>query len=67
MGSNYGDLAKLDFVSWGGAMSQRQLPKDMIKSLSNSEERMYITPDREVLPERKMGQIVQRQIIVLEK
>jgi tRNA G10 N-methylase Trm11 len=45
----------------------KMLPKDMIKSLSNSEERMYITPEREVLPERKMGQIVQRQIIVLEK
>jgi tRNA (guanine10-N2)-dimethyltransferase len=45
----------------------KMLPRDMIKSLSNSEERMYITPDRDVLPERKMGQIVQRQIIVLEK
>ncbi|MHA1135212.1 MAG: TRM11 family SAM-dependent methyltransferase [Candidatus Thorarchaeota archaeon] len=45
----------------------KMLPKDMIKSLSNSEERMYITPERDVLPERKMGQIVQRQIIVLEK
>jgi tRNA (guanine10-N2)-dimethyltransferase len=45
----------------------KMLPRDMIKSLSNTEERMYITPDREVLPERKMGQIVQRQLIVLEK
>ena len=45
----------------------KMLPKDMIKSLSNSEERTYITPERDVLPERKMGQIVQRQIIVLEK
>ena len=44
----------------------KMLPKDMIKSLSNSEERMYITPERNVLPERKMGQIVQRQIIVLQ-
>jgi hypothetical protein len=43
------------------------LPADMIKSLSNSDERLYITPNREVLPERKMGQIVQRQLIVLEK
>ena len=43
------------------------LPADMIDSLSNSDERLYITPNREVLPERKMGQIVQRQLIVLEK
>ncbi|MBE0526190.1 MAG: hypothetical protein IH631_04560, partial [Candidatus Thorarchaeota archaeon] len=45
----------------------RMLPSDMIKSLSNSEERFYITPEREVLPERKMGQIFQRQLIALEK
>ncbi len=45
----------------------RMLPADMIKSLSNSDERLYITPNREVLPERKLGQIVQRQLIVLEK
>ena len=45
----------------------RILPADMIKSLSNDDERMYITPEREMLPERKMGQIIQRQLIVLEK
>ncbi len=45
----------------------KMLPKDMIKSLSDSDRRLRITPEREVLPERKMGQIVQRQIIVLEK
>jgi len=45
----------------------RMLPKDMIRSLSDSDRRLRITPEREVLPERKMGQIVQRQIIVLEK
>jgi len=45
----------------------RMLPQDMIKSLSDSDRRLRITPEREVLPERKMGQIIQRQIIVLEK
>jgi tRNA G10 N-methylase Trm11 len=45
----------------------KMLPASMIQSLSNDNERMYITPDREVLPERKMGQIVQRQVIALEK
>ena len=45
----------------------KMLPADMIKSISNSDERLRISPDREVLPERKMGQIVQRQLIALEK
>jgi len=45
----------------------RMLPKDMIRSLSDNDKRLRIAPEREVLPERKMGQIVQRQIIVLEK
>ena len=50
-----------------GFIVYRMLPNDMIKSLSDSDKRLRITPDREVLPERKMGQVVQRQIIVLEK
>lgn len=56
-----------EMIEGTGLGVYKMLPKDMIQSLSNSEERMYITPEREVLPERKMGQIVQRQIIVLEK
>ncbi len=45
----------------------RMLPADMIKSISDSDERLQISPNRQVLPERKIGQIVQRQLIALEK
>lgn len=56
-----------EMIEGTGLGVYRMLPSDMIKSLSNSEEQLYITPEREVLPERKMGQIVQRQLIALEK
>ncbi|MFW9844639.1 MAG: TRM11 family SAM-dependent methyltransferase [Candidatus Thorarchaeota archaeon] len=56
-----------EMIEGTGLGVYKMLPADMINSLSDSEERLYITPNREVLPERKMGQIVQRQIIVLEK
>ena len=56
-----------EMIEGTGLGVYRMLPADMIKSLSDSDERLYITPNREVLPERKMGQIVQRQLIVLEK
>jgi tRNA (guanine10-N2)-dimethyltransferase len=59
------DIRKM--VHGTGLGIYKMLPKSMIQSISNDNERMYITPDREVLPERKMGQIVQRQIITLEK
>ena len=56
-----------EMIEGTGLGIYKMLPADMIKSLSNSDERLYITPNREVLPERKMGQIVQRQLIALEK
>ncbi len=43
------------------------LPADMIKSKSNTNPRLKLTPEREQLPERKRGQIVQRAIVALEK
>lgn len=45
----------------------RLLPKDMIRSRSVGDSRLIITPEREQLPERKRGQIVQRAVIALEK
>ena len=56
-----------EMIEGTGLGVYKMLPADMIKSLSNDDERLYITPERPVLPERKMGQIVQRQLIVLEK
>ncbi|TFG31670.1 methyltransferase domain-containing protein [Candidatus Thorarchaeota archaeon] len=56
-----------EMIKGTGLGVYRMLPAEMIKSLSNDDERMYITPEREMLPERKMGQIVQRQLIALEK
>ncbi|MGY5859789.1 MAG: DNA methyltransferase, partial [Candidatus Thorarchaeota archaeon] len=51
-----------DMIEGTGLGVYKMLPAEMIKSLSNDDERLYITPERSVLPERKMGQIVQRQI-----
>ena len=45
----------------------RMLPADMIRSKSDTNPRLKITPEREQLPERKRGQVVQRSVIVLEK
>jgi len=45
----------------------RLLPSDMIRSKSNQDPRLIINPEREHLPERKRGQIVQRAIVALEK
>lgn len=56
-----------EMIKGTGLGVYRMLPADMIKSISDSDEDLRITPNREVLPERKMGQIVQRQLIVLEK
>ncbi|GAH05156.1 unnamed protein product, partial [marine sediment metagenome] len=56
-----------EMIKGTGLGIYRMLPADMIKSISDSDENLRITPNREVLPERKMGQIVQRQLIVLEK
>lgn len=56
-----------EMIKGTGLGVYRMLPADMIKSISDSDERLRISPNREVLPERKMGQIVQRQLIALEK
>jgi len=56
-----------ELIKGTGLGIYRMLPADMIKSLSDSDERLRISPNREVLPERKMGQIVQRQLIAFEK
>jgi len=45
----------------------RLLPAGIIQSRSESDERLRINPGRDLLPERKRGQIVQRAIIALEK
>ncbi|TFG34983.1 methyltransferase domain-containing protein [Candidatus Thorarchaeota archaeon] len=45
----------------------RMLPSDMIRSMSSTDERLRISPEREQLPERKRGQVVQRAVVALEK
>ncbi|MHA2395729.1 MAG: TRM11 family SAM-dependent methyltransferase, partial [Candidatus Thorarchaeota archaeon] len=45
----------------------RMLPSDSIKSRKNIDPRLKIRPSRELIPERKRGQVVQRALIVLEK
>jgi len=45
----------------------RLLPAGIIQSRSESDKRLRINPGRDLLPERKRGQIVQRAIIALEK
>jgi tRNA G10 N-methylase Trm11 len=56
-----------EMIKGTGLGVYRMLPTDMLKSISDSDDRLRISPEREVLPERKMGQIVQRQLIALEK
>jgi tRNA G10 N-methylase Trm11 len=45
----------------------RMLSADSIKTRADIHERLKIRPGRELIPERKRGQIVQRAVIVLEK
>ncbi len=45
----------------------RLLPEKMIRRDQAVDDQLKIRPEREQLPERKMGQKVQRSIIVLEK
>jgi tRNA G10 N-methylase Trm11 len=45
----------------------RMLPAEVINSKSDKNPRLRIRPSRELIPERKRGQIVQRALIVLEK
>jgi tRNA G10 N-methylase Trm11 len=45
----------------------RMLSDESIKTGKNIDTRLKIRPNRELIPERKRGQIVQRAVIVLEK
>jgi len=67
--SNSGPLSidVKQMVKGTGLGIYRLLPSDMIRSRSNTDQRLKIIPEREQLPERKRGQIVQRAIIALEK
>jgi len=45
----------------------KMLSADSIKTRADIHERLKIRPSRELIPERKRGQVVQRAVIVLEK
>jgi tRNA G10 N-methylase Trm11 len=45
----------------------RLLPAGIIHSRSEGDKRLRINPGRDLLPERKRGQIVQRAVVALEK
>jgi SAM-dependent methyltransferase len=65
-----GDSISVDFrdlTRGTGLGLYRMLSSDSIKSISKSDPLVRIRPDRELIPERKRGQIVQRALIVLEK
>ncbi len=67
--SNKGSLSVdiRQMIKGTGLGIYRLLPADMIKSRSDTDPRLKLTPERDVLPERKRGQIVQRAIVALEK
>jgi hypothetical protein len=50
-----------------GLTLYRMLSSESIKTRSDIDPRLKIRPGRELIPERKKGQLVQRAIIVLEK
>jgi tRNA G10 N-methylase Trm11 len=56
-----------DLTRGTGLALYRMLPGDSIKSRKNIDPRLRIRPGRELIPERKRGQVVQRALIVLEK
>ena len=56
-----------DLTRGTGLALYRMLPGDSIKSRKNIDPRLRIRPSRELIPERKRGQVVQRALIVLEK
>jgi hypothetical protein len=45
----------------------RLLPAGIIQSRSAGDKRLKLNPGRDLLPERKRGQIVQRAVLALEK
>ena len=50
-----------------GLTLYRMLSSETIKTRSDIDPRLKIRPGRELIPERKKGQLVQRAVIVLEK
>lgn len=56
-----------DLTRETGLSLYRMLPSDLIKTRKDIDSRLKIRPGRELIPERKRGQIVQRALIVLEK
>lgn len=56
-----------DLLNGTGLALYRMLPGDSIKSRKDIHPRLKIRPSRELIPERKRGQVVQRALIVLEK
>ncbi|MHA1963865.1 MAG: TRM11 family SAM-dependent methyltransferase [Candidatus Thorarchaeota archaeon] len=56
-----------DLLRGTGLALYRMLPGDSIKSRKDIHPRLRIRPSRELIPERKRGQAVQRSLIVLEK
>ena len=56
-----------DLIRGTGLALYRMLPSDVLKSKSDNNPRLKIRPSRELIPERKRGQAVQRSLIVLEK
>lgn len=56
-----------DLTRETGLSLYRMLPSDLIKTRKDIDSRLKIQPGRELIPERKRGQIVQRALIVLEK
>ncbi len=56
-----------DLIRDTGLTLYRMLASNSIKSRKEIDPRLKIRPERELIPERKRGQLVQRAIIVLEK
>jgi tRNA G10 N-methylase Trm11 len=56
-----------DLTKGTGLALYRMLSSDSIMSRKNTDPRLKIRPERELIPERKRGQTVQRALIVLEK
>ena len=56
-----------DLLNGTGLALYRMLPGESIKNRKDVHPRLRIRPSRELIPERKRGQAVQRALIVLEK
>jgi len=56
-----------DLMRGTGLSLYRMLSSDSIMNRKNIDPRLRIRPGRELIPERKRGQVVQRALIVLEK